>query len=257
MRTPNRLTAARREGAVVTAIARGDIAAARSRCRNDASCAWRAPAARLLCAACERRFPGLPPRARSARCLPTEARSAERASRIRRPSPRRSRPFAYAFPTDRLLQRIKYGGRIALAEWAGAALASAVRVSLAGRSAGERPGSHRARCRSRIARQRERGFNQAREIAVHVARRHRVAARGAARARLPQVRRRPRSRGRERAAQCPRRVRGAGGRARSAHRARRRRHDHRRHARRGFARTLVAAGAQRVECWVVARTLPP
>ena len=47
--------------------------------------------------------------------------------------------YSYAFPTDRLLQHVKYGGRLALAEWAGAALASAVRVSLAGRSAGDSP----------------------------------------------------------------------------------------------------------------------
>ena len=77
--------------------------------------------------------------------------------------------FAYAFPVDRLLQRIKYGGRIALAEWAGAALAAAVRATLAGRTGRDRPDRIVALPLA-AARQRERGFNQAREIAVRVAR---------------------------------------------------------------------------------------
>jgi len=162
--------------------------------------------------------------------------------------------FVYAFPTDRLLQRIKYGGRIALAGWAGAALAAAVRVSLVGRTAPERPQCIVALPLS-AKRQRERGFNQAREIAVHVARGTglpladplvRVAA-GPPQATLPWALRR-------------RNVRGAFA-ARSTVRG----------ARIALvddvmttgatlceaARTLVEAGAERVECWVVARTLPP
>jgi predicted amidophosphoribosyltransferase len=77
--------------------------------------------------------------------------------------------LVYAFPTDRLMQRIKYGGRLALAEWAGSLLAAAVGPVLDRRAPGDRP--------ERIvalplapARQRERGFNQAREIAACVAR---------------------------------------------------------------------------------------
>jgi ComF family protein len=76
--------------------------------------------------------------------------------------------FVYAFPADRLLIELKYGGRIALADWAGKSLAMAVRVSLASRQP--------PACPDRVvalplspARQRERGFNQAREIAARVA----------------------------------------------------------------------------------------
>ena len=69
---------------------------------------------------------------------------------------------------DRLLQQLKYGGRLALADWAGAALAEAVRASLAPRPAAEQPGQVVALPLAR-ARQRERGFNQAREIAARVA----------------------------------------------------------------------------------------
>ena len=162
--------------------------------------------------------------------------------------------FAYAFPVDRLLQRIKYGGRIALAEWAGTALAATVRAALAGRIGPERADRIVALPLAR-ARQRERGFNQAREIAVRVARGTglplaaplaRISA-GAPQAALPWAERRRNVRGAF-AARAP--VRGArialvddvmttGATLAEA------------------ARALLAAGAERVECWVVARTLPP
>ncbi len=159
--------------------------------------------------------------------------------------------FAYAFPVDRLLQRIKYGGRIALANWAGSSLAAAVRGTLADR---DRP--------DRIvalplapARQRDRGFNQAREIAMGVARGtglrlaaplERIVA-GAPQTALPWAERRRNVRG---AFIVRSNVRGArialvddvmttGATLTEA------------------ARTLLCAGAARVECWVVARTLPP
>jgi ComF family protein len=74
--------------------------------------------------------------------------------------------LVYTFPADRLLQQLKYGGRLALADWAGTELADAVRASLAGR-----PGpDHIVALPLATARQRERGFNQAREIALRVAR---------------------------------------------------------------------------------------
>ena len=71
--------------------------------------------------------------------------------------------WAYAFPIDRLLHALKYGGSLALAEPFGQALASAAAT--------------RNDCRVdalvplplSTARQRERGFNQAYEIARHVA----------------------------------------------------------------------------------------
>lgn len=71
--------------------------------------------------------------------------------------------WRYAFPADRLLQRLKYGGDLALAEPLGDALARAVAVR------GERPDAIVAMPLSR-ARQRHRGFNHAHEIARRVAR---------------------------------------------------------------------------------------
>jgi ComF family protein len=159
--------------------------------------------------------------------------------------------LAYAFPTDRLLQRIKYGGRIALAQWAGAALASAV---LASRTLRGRP-AHVVPLPLAAKRQRERGFNQAREIAVRVARQAslplasplvRIGA-GPPQASLPWAERHRNVRG---AFAVRGDVRGAslalvddvmttGATLAEA------------------ARVLVAAGALSVECWVVARTLPP
>ena len=161
--------------------------------------------------------------------------------------------FAYAFPIDRLLQEIKYGGRIALAEWAGSALAATVCDTLSRGSASERPDRIVALPLA-ASRQKERGFNQAREIAVHVARRMglplaaplaRIGA-GPPQAKLPWMQRGPNVRGAF-AVSAP--VQGArialvddvmttGATLVEA------------------ARTLVSAGAQRVECWVVARTLP-
>jgi len=75
----------------------------------------------------------------------------------------------YAFPVDRLLQRLKYGGRLTLADWAGETLARAVGETLARRAASDRPDRIVALPLA-TARQRERGFNQAREIAIRVAR---------------------------------------------------------------------------------------
>ncbi|HEX3632626.1 MAG TPA: ComF family protein [Casimicrobiaceae bacterium] len=76
--------------------------------------------------------------------------------------------FAYAFPVDRLIHAFKYQGRLALAEWsAGAILAERLRL---GRADPDRlvalPLS--------VERQRERGYNQAAEIARLVAARCRV-----------------------------------------------------------------------------------
>ena len=162
--------------------------------------------------------------------------------------------YAYAFPVSRMLQRIKYDGRLALAEWAGGALADAVRAALALRDVRERPDRIVALPLA-AARQRERGFNQAREIAIHVARDTglpqasplaRVAA-GAPQATLPWGERRRNVRGAFAVSSDVRNARIAlvddvmttGATLAEA------------------ARTLVAAGAARVECWVVARTLPP
>ena len=208
---------------------------------------------RLLCAECERSLPrialacpvcGLPaPRRRT--CGQCSADPPPFAATVA--------AFAYQFPVDRLLQEIKYGGRIALVEWAGSSLGAVASAALSHRHAGDRPNRVVALPLA-PSRQRQRGFNQAREIAVHVARRtglpvatplRRVAA-GAPQARLPWRRRRANVRGAF-AVSSP--VHGArialvddvmttGATLSEA------------------ARTLVEAGAERVECWVVARTLP-
>ena len=162
--------------------------------------------------------------------------------------------FVYAFPVDRLLQRIKYGGSIALTAWAGAALGTAVRAALARRCAENGP--------DRIvalpladARQRERGFNQAAEIAAHVAAAcalplaaplARVGG-GPPQAALPWARRRSNVRGafavrsevRDARIALVDDVMTTGATLTEA------------------SRMLIGAGAARVECWVVARTLRP
>lgn len=85
------------------------------------------------------------------------------------PWSRSTAALVYAFPVDRLLQQLKYNGRLALADWAGETLAKAVGSSLARRCASDRPDKIVALPLA-AARQRERGFNQAREIAVRAAR---------------------------------------------------------------------------------------
>jgi ComF family protein len=77
--------------------------------------------------------------------------------------------FAYAFPVDRLLQQLKYGGQLACADWAAGELAASLRAALAARPDARRPDLVAAVPLS-AARQRERGFNQAHEIAWRVAR---------------------------------------------------------------------------------------
>ena len=154
-----------------------------------------------------------------------------------------------------MLQRIKYGGRLALAEWAGAALASAVRVSLAGRNGRVIARTASWRCRSprrgsaSAASTRRAKFpstSRARTGLPLAAPLVRVAA-GPPQTTLPWAERGRNVRG---AFAVSSDVRGArialvddvmttGATLAEA------------------SRTLIAAGAERVECWVVARTLPP
>ena len=162
--------------------------------------------------------------------------------------------FVYAFPVDRLIQRIKYGGAIALVDWAGTALADAVRGPLERRDPALRPQTIVALPLA-AARQRERGFNQAAEIAARVAAAtalsssaplERIRA-GPPQAALPWTARHGNVRG---AFTVRGNVRGlrialvddvmtTGATLAEASRA------------------LLEAGAQRVECWVVARTPRP
>ena len=159
--------------------------------------------------------------------------------------------FAYAFPVDRLLQRLKYGGALPLAHWAGDALATAVVA------AGAHDGLPDVMVALPLAaaRQRERGFNQAQEIAREVARVVRrplepllVRCRATApQASLPWSARQGNVRG---VFACPVAVAGrriavvddvmtTGATLAEA------------------ARTLLQRGAADVHVWVVARTLPP
>ena len=162
--------------------------------------------------------------------------------------------LSYAFPVDRLIQRIKYGGELALVDWAGTALGDAVRARLAQRDPDSCP-QHIVALPLSASRQRERGFNQAAEIAARVAFAtalpvfaplERVRA-GPPQAALPWTARRRNVRG---AFALRRDVRGArialvddvmttGATLAEA------------------ARMLRDAGARRVECWVVARTPRP
>ena len=162
--------------------------------------------------------------------------------------------FVYAFPVDRLIQQIKYGGNIALVDWAAAALATVVRANLAARSPADRP--------QRIValplappRQRERGFNQAGEIARRVAAATRLpifaplarTGAGPPQAALPWTARR-------------RNVRGAFALRLPVHGLRIAIVDDVMTTGATLAeasRVLAGAGAAAVECWVVARTPRP
>ena len=208
----------------------------------------------LLCAACDEDLPRIP--AACPTCALPSSVGAICGACLNDPPPYAATVAAlvYTFPTDRLLHRIKYGGRLALADWAGAVLATAVCAALGRQGANDRPERIVALPLAQ-SRQRERGFNQAREIAARVARATalplaaplaRITA-GPPQADLPWAERRRNVRG---AFAVRGEVRGArialvddvmttGATLAEA------------------ARTLLRAGAHSVECWVVARTLPP
>ncbi len=158
--------------------------------------------------------------------------------------------FVYAFPVDRLIHAFKYQGRLALAEWC----ARAILAARAGRSASV--ATRIVALPLSTERQRERGYNQAAEIARVVAsetgmnminrgiRRVRASPPQAA---LPWSERAKNVRG---AFECDVDLSGLAvaviddvmttGASLAE-----------------FAKTLKGRGATRVENWVVARTLPP
>jgi ComF family protein len=70
--------------------------------------------------------------------------------------------FSYAFPIDRLIHSLKYQGRLALAEWCADAILS--RRGRSGASTAFRP-QHLIALPLAVERQRERGYNQSQEIA--------------------------------------------------------------------------------------------
>ncbi len=157
--------------------------------------------------------------------------------------------LVYAFPVDRLLQALKYGGRLALADWAAQALVGAVVASDAA--------SVDAIVALPLApaRQRERGFNQAGEIA------RRVGARVALPVAAPLVR----AGNRPPQAMLPwsqraNNVRGAFTCAGDVKALRLAIVDDVMTTGATLAeaaRTLIDSGASRVDAWVVARTPPP
>ena len=138
------------------------------RCALPQACALcAAPAGdALVCAGCARDLPRLPC-ACPVCALPSASGSACGACLNRAPPFAATvAPFAYAFPLDRLVQALKYRGQLALAAWLADALADAVAA--------------RGTARPDVlvamplapSRQRDRGFNQAAEIARRVA--HRI-----------------------------------------------------------------------------------
>jgi len=125
-------------------------------------------ASALLCAGCHAALPGLG--AACARCaLPGDASVCSRC--LRRP-PAWTHAVAawrYAYPVDRLLQALKYRGRLALAEPLADGLAQAVLARGAALPDFVVPVPLAA------SRQRERGFDQARLLAARVAQRSGIA----------------------------------------------------------------------------------
>ena len=114
----------------------------------------------LICAACDDALPRLGP-ACPCCALPTPG-GIVCGRCIARPPPlsRTHAVFAYAFPLDRLLQAMKYGGALAYADYFAGALARGIAVW---------PDMLVALPLA-PARQRQRGFNQAQEIARRLAR---------------------------------------------------------------------------------------
>ena len=124
-----------------------------------------AAGAALLCSACRASLPRVQRPCRACALPAPDGEEVCGACRGRPP------PFwathaawVYAFPVDRLVQALKYHGRLAYAE----PLADALARAVAGSRAAALPDAVVALPLSR-SRQRERGFNQAHEIALRVA----------------------------------------------------------------------------------------
>jgi ComF family protein len=206
-----------------------------------------APTTDAVCAACERDLPWLGPAC--PRCaLPLATAAACGACVTRAPRFDGARAcFAYRFPLDRLVQRFKFAGDLATGRW----LAQHMAAALGGEDADliVVPPLGRKRLR-------ERGFNQALELAKIVSRVVAIpyAPRGRVRVRetdpQPGLTRGERARNLRGAFRCDARVEGlhvalvddvltTGATAQE------------------IARVLKTAGAARVSVWAVARTLLP
>ena len=237
-------------GSALDSVRRGALGAARRALPQRCELCAAPSAALLLCSACLHSLPRLGP-ACPVCALPTP--SGEVCGRcLAHPPPFAATlaAFAYAFPVDRLMHAFKYHGRLALAEWAAGAI-----LAERGRRRAALPDRLVALPLSR-ERQRERGYNQAYEIARAVARELRA----------PLIRhgiRRDRASPPQTALPWSERAKNVRGAfvceldltdmtvgviddvmTTGASLAE-------------LAKTLKAAGATRVENWVVARTLPP
>lgn len=162
---------------VVLRVARGLRRAARSALPQSCALCAAPSGAALLCEACERALPHLG--AACPRCALPSSRATLCAACLRDPPPfdAATAAWIYAWPADRLLQEFKYGGRLALAEPLGEALARACRRDRDARADAGPDGGADGGTSQRAwpdvlvaipltpARQRGRGFNQAQEIA--------------------------------------------------------------------------------------------
>jgi ComF family protein len=208
----------------------------------------------LLCGACAADLPRIVT-ACPACALPALANSLCGACVARPPLwSRATAALVYAFPVDRLLVELKYAGQLALADWAGTTLASTVATAIAARPRAAWPDCVIALPLSG-ARQRERGFNQACEIARRVAPTLALplsAALERVSGTVPQAALAWRQRAHN--------VRGAFAARGDVRGARIALVDDVMTTGATLAdatRALLRAGAADVECWVVARTLPP
>jgi ComF family protein len=238
-------------GGALDNMRRGALDAARRALPQRCELCAAPSGALLLCSACLHSLPRLGP-ACPVCALPTpDGEVCGRCLAHPPPFAATVAAFAYAFPVDRLMHAFKYHGRLALAEWA----AGAILAERARRCPALPPDRLIALPLSR-ERQRERGYNQAYEIARAVARQLRA----------PLIRhgiRRDRASPPQAALPWSERAKNVRGAfaceldltemtvaviddvmTTGASLAE-------------LAKTLKAAGATRVENWVVARTLPP
>jgi ComF family protein len=138
--------------------------------QSCALCAAPTPDA-LVCAACAAALPTL--RDACPRCALPSTAGVPCGACLAQPPPFDATiaAHAYAFPVDRLLQALKYNGRLALADWAAATLAARVQ---AGRVPPPAPTVLPLPLLVPLPlappRQRQRGFNQAQEIARELGR---------------------------------------------------------------------------------------
>lgn len=155
--------------AITASVVRGLHCAARGALPQSCVLCAAAAGGALICGACER---GLPrQRAACPRCALPSPDGAICMACVRAPPPFDAALAAwiYAWPIDRLLQQLKYGGRLALAEPFAHALARACREARGSGASQPAWPDMLVAIPLAPARQRSRGFNQAQEIARRLA----------------------------------------------------------------------------------------